>query len=223
MSIRTDFVARELARLGDPDKAVGMAAYLKTDMPFYGVQKPGRVAVMKAMMQSHPVGSRAEYGEGVAELWERPHREEKYLAIGLARAYPQYQTIGAVPLYKRLITEGAWWDFVDEVAINLIGMVWLRDRERTTPIMSRWIDGADMWLRRTATIGQLKHKDDTDEDLLFSFCLRRAHETEFFVRKGIGWALREYAKTDPGAVRSFVDAHRDAWSGLTYREATKHL
>ncbi len=157
------------------------------------------------------------------ELWSQPHREEKYLAIGLARAHRDYQTIGSMPLYRRLVVEGAWWDLVDDVAVQLVGAVWLRDRARTTPIMRRWIDDDDRWLRRSAILGQIKHKTDTDEDLLFEFCLARAHEEDFFIRKAIGWALREYAKTAPVAVRAFVDAHRKAWSGLTYREATKHL
>jgi 3-methyladenine DNA glycosylase AlkD len=80
-----------------------------------------------------------------------------------------------------------------------------------------------MWLRRTAILAQLKHKDATDAGELFDYCLRRSGETEFFIRKAIGWALREYAKTDPDAVRGFLSAHGDELSGLSYREAAKHL
>jgi len=200
-----------------------MAAYMKTDMPFYGVTKPDRVVVFAEMQRRFAVASRQDYRDAVAELWGQPHREEKYLAIALARAHPEYQTVSSVGLYRRLIVEGGWWDLVDEVAVQLVGAVWLRDRERTTPVMRRWIDDAHLWLRRSAVIGQLRHKAATDEALLFEFCLSRAHETEFFIRKAIGWALREYAKTSPESVRAFVDAHQKAWSGLTYREATKHL
>ncbi len=200
-----------------------MAAYMKTDMPCYGVLRAGQTAVVREMLRRFPVESRRAYLDGVTELWQQPHREEKYVAISLARAYPEYITVGSVPLFKRLIVEGAWWDFVDEVAIQLVGHVWLEDRERLAPVAVRWVDDSDMWLRRTALIGQMTHKDATDESMLFDFCLRRAHEKEFFIRKAIGWALRSYARTAPEAVRRFVDAHRDAWSGLTYREATKHL
>ena len=200
-----------------------MAAYMKTDMPFYGVQKPGRKAILSEMLKRFPVTSRREYTAGVLELWLQEHREEKYLAVALARTYPEYHSVGSVPLYKRLIVEGAWWDFVDEVAIQLLGFVWLADRALITPVIQRWIDEDDMWLRRSAIIGQIKHKAETDQALLFRFSIARAHEKEFFIRKGIGWALREHAKTAPEAVRQFVESNRDAWSGLTYREAMKHL
>jgi 3-methyladenine DNA glycosylase AlkD len=89
--------------------------------------------------------------------------------------------------------------------------------------MERWIDHPDMWLRRSALLAHLTHKDQTDRDMLFDHCLRRAHEPEFFIRKAIGWVLRQYARTAPEAVTDFVVANREAWSGLTYREATKHL
>ena len=219
----TDFVSEELAALADPHTAAGMAAYMKTDMPFYGVKKPQRVPVFKAMLARYPLHSRAEYSAAVKALWERPHREEKYTAIGLAAAYPQYVTVVSVPLYKRMIVEGAWWDFVDGIAADLIGSVLRKDRTRMSAITDRWIGDDDMWLRRTAIICQLRHKADTDEARLFRYCHQRAHEKEFFIRKAIGWALREYAKTAPADVRAFVLAHRDLWSGLTYREATKHL
>ena len=89
--------------------------------------------------------------------------------------------------------------------------------------MRAWIDDRDLWLRRTSIICQVGHKESTDEGLLFDACASRLHEGEFFIRKAIGWALREYAKTDPDAVRAFVDNHRDEMSGLSIREAAKHL
>ena len=151
-----------------------------------------------------------------------PHREEKYLALGIVTTYKQFITLKRLPLYQRLIVEGAWWDLVDDIAARAVGTVWLNERSKSTRIMSEWIDDPDMWLRRTAIIGQLKHKDQTDEQLLFDFCAKRAHEKEFFIRKAIGWALREYAKTSPESVRAFADAHRSDLSGLSFREATKH-
>jgi 3-methyladenine DNA glycosylase AlkD len=220
---RARFAAHRLDRLGDPERAARMAAYLKTDMPHFGVAAPARRALAREMIERFPVSSRSGYTRGVETLWAGAHREEKYLAIGLARGYPRYQTIGSLPLYRRMIVTGAWWDLVDEVAIHLVGSVWRSDRVRTTPVMERWIDAPELWLRRSALIGQIAHRAETDERLLFEFCLRRAHEREFFIRKAIGWALRSYARTAPEAVAAFVDAHRDAWSGLTYREAMKHL
>ncbi|MGI9601109.1 MAG: DNA alkylation repair protein, partial [Acidimicrobiales bacterium] len=121
------------------------------------------------------------------------------------------------------VTEGAWWDLVDSVASGIIGKVVLNERARMRPLLDEWIDCDDMWLRRTAIICQLEHKESTDVEMLFGFCTRRAFEKEFFIRKAIGWALREYAKTDPDAVRVFVAEHQSELSGLSRREATKHL
>ena len=112
---------------------------------------------------------------------------------------------------------------MDDVASNLVGRLLLENRDRIVPVMERWIDDGNMWIRRSALLAHLKHKGATDEATLFDHCLRRAHEPEFFIRKAIGWVLREYAKTAPDAVAGFVLDHREAWSGLTFREATKHL
>lgn len=217
------FVAAELASRAEAEKAVAMAAYMKTDMPFYGVQKKGRTEVYRKLRTQFPVTDNATYRRQVAALWERPHREEKYLAIRIAEQHQRYVVGDNLDLYRRLIVEGAWWDFVDGVAANCVGMVFLRERATTQPVIERWIDDDIMWLRRTSLISHLKHKAETDHTLLFDHCLRRAAEKEFFIRKAIGWSLREYAKTSPDRVRGFVVKHRDQLSGLSFREASKHL
>jgi 3-methyladenine DNA glycosylase AlkD len=223
MSERIAYVQEQLAVAANPEKAASMARYMKTNDPFYGVQKAGRTKIFREMKHFFPIGTDDEYEEAVLELWSLPHREEKYLALSVVTTYPEFITYDKLSLYRRLITEGAWWDFVDDLAARAVGIVWLNHRDRTTPLMRRWIGDADMWIRRTAIIGQLKHKNETDADLLFEFCSDRAHEKEFFIRKAIGWALREYAKTAPEAVGDFAHSHRDELSGLSFREATKHL
>lgn len=217
------FVAEELAAAGNPRDAVAVAAYMKTEMPFHGVKKPGRTPIFREMISRFPIESASDYRAAVAALWALPHREEKYFAIGLAGACRDHITLRHVDLYERMIVEGAWWDFVDGIAADLIGKVLLDERVEMSHRLDGWIDHENMWLRRTAIISQLRHKEATDEERLFRYALRRAHEKEFFIRKAIGWALREYAKTAPDAVREFVLANRAAWSGLTFREATKHL
>ena len=220
---RVQFVQTSLGAAADPAKAVSMAAYMKTEDPFYGVQKPARAEIYREMKRRYPITDAADYRSAILELWDLPHREEKYLALAIVTGHPQFITFEQLDLYRRLIVDGAWWDFVDEIAARAVGTVWRSERTVTTPVMEEWIDDDDMWVRRTAIIGQLKHKDETDADRLFEFCLRRSHETEFFIRKAIGWALREYAKTDPRAVKSFTSRHREQLSALSYREATKHL
>ena len=217
------FATRRLAALADPANAAAMAAYMKTEMPFYGVKRPGLVPILRDLTARWRPDTGAEYRAIVERLWSLPHREEKYLAIGVARAHDRFVTRTSLPLYKRLVRDGAWWDLVDEIAIKLVGRVLQRQRAATTPTMYSWLEHGDLWVRRSAIISQVGHKEETDPDLLFTACSARAHETDFFIRKAIGWALREYAKTDPDAVRGYVQTQHDALSGLSRREATKHL
>jgi 3-methyladenine DNA glycosylase AlkD len=218
-----DFVSAALAERANPSKAVEMAAYMKTTMPFYGVQTTERRKVLRQAQRRHPIADRDDYRGTVVTLWERPHREEKYCAVDLAIDEKRWIAFDNLDLYRRLIVEGAWWDFVDGVAAQLVGQILVDQPGRMWPILDTWIDDENMWLRRSALLAQLKHKGATDRHRLFAYCLRRADESEFFIRKAIGWALREYAKTDPDAVRDFLDDHREELSGLSYREAAKHL
>jgi len=217
------FVQGELSKVADKGKAKGMAAYMKTSMPFYGVQKPHRAAIQKAIRLQFNPQTRGEYVEAVESLWKLPHREEKYIAVAVAQMFPQFISIGSNPFYRRLIIEGAWWDFVDDLAIRLVGRVLLNDRERAGRTIDRWIDDPNLWIRRSAIICQIGHKKSTDERRLFDTCLRRAGEKEFFIRKAIGWALRDYAGTNPAAIKSFLRKHGSLLSPLSQREAAKNL
>ncbi len=216
--------AREaLSAAADPEKAAGMQAYMKTDMPFYGVQKAGRVPIVKHIVEEWPPADREEYTRLVLALWGLGHREEKYVALGVARAHRRFVVPGSLPLYRRLIVEGAWWDLVDEIATHLVRHLVVDHPAQTWPEVDRWVDAPDMWLRRSALLCQIGAKEATDARRLFRFCRELAYQKEFFIRKAIGWALRDYAKTDPEAVAGFVTKYRDELSSLSYREATKHI
>ncbi len=223
MNELTSFVAAELTKRANAEKAGPMAAYLKTEMPFYGVQKKGRTEVFRELKRRFPIQANDVYRNAVAALWAQPHREEKYLAITIARHHTPFITAENIDLYQQLIVEGAWWDLVDDVAINCVGIAYWEQRAVVEPTIERWIDDEFMWLRRTSLIAPIKHKAATDHERLFDHCLRRADESEFFIRKAIGWTLREYAKTDPERVRKFLVQYRERWSGLSFREAAKHL
>ncbi|MCP3993856.1 MAG: DNA alkylation repair protein [bacterium] len=216
-------VAAALADRADPEKAGLMAAYLKTEMPFYGVQKKGRTEVLRLVRKEFPINDNGGYRDAVLALWTQPHREEKYLAVAIAKQNPRFVTLDNLDIYEQLIVEGAWWDLVDDVAINCVGVVHLHQRKEMEPLIEEWVDDDFMWLRRTSLISPIKHKAETDHKTLFDHCLRRADEKEFFIRKAIGWTLREYAKTEPARVRRFLIEERDRWSGLSFREASKHL
>ncbi len=217
------FVQAELDEARNPEKAEGMAWYMKTEMPFYGVQKPGRTKIMREIKKRFAPESHDEYLAMATALWELPHREEKYLAQGVAVTFGEYMVPDSLPLYTRFIVEGAWWDFVDETATHMIRELVLDFPDEIWPVVDTWIDDEDRWLRRTALICQVGAKEQTDSNRLFDFCTRRMHEKEFFIRKAIGWALREYAKTDAQAVADFAKANREELSGLSFREATKHI
>ncbi|MDH3308184.1 MAG: DNA alkylation repair protein [Acidimicrobiia bacterium] len=223
IDVAVAFARTELAAIADPARATPMAAYLKTDMAFYGVTAPLRRRVSGQLAKRFPPDSRLQYESVVRALWGLAHREEKYLAIDYAERFKVHIVPDSVPLYRDLIVSGAWWDFVDPVAAHLVGVVLRTRREVLTPTIVAWGSHDDLWLRRTALICQLGHKADTDVALLFDLCRSLAPEKEFFIRKAIGWALRDYARTDPDAVRRFLVDNHDRLSGLSYREAAKHL
>jgi 3-methyladenine DNA glycosylase AlkD len=229
------YVSQRMTDLGDPGIAAEKAAYMygkrfrsmRPDMagadPFAGVQGPDIWLVEREIRSRYPISTPGEYASAVAALWALPRREEKYLAAAVAGRYRTFITMEQLPLYRSLIVQGAWWDLVDSVAPRCVGPVLLSEREDMRPVLDLWIDDDDLWIRRSALLAHLKHKERTDQDQLFDHCERRMHETEFFIRKAIGWVLRQYARTAPDAVKAFALAHRDEMSGLSFREATKHL
>ncbi len=231
----TEYVAAAFAAVADPERAAGQAGYIYGKRyqtmypdgwgvdPYYGVKSAGIATIERDIRQRFPVTTADEYVAAVEGLWALSHREEKYLATAVAYRHRRFITFDRLPLYRRLIVEGGWWDLVDSVAPRCIGHLLLTDRRRMAPELDRWIDDEAMWIRRAALIAHLKLKDDTDEEQLFDHCLRRMHETEFFIRKAIGWALRQHARVNPDGVRAFALEHRDQMSGLSFREATKHL
>jgi 3-methyladenine DNA glycosylase AlkD len=216
-------VARRLRDAGDADDAEKMAAYMKTDMPFYGVKAKPRDKIMRDAVADLDVDTRDEYIELVTAFWNQPHREEKYIAVRLARRYRRFIDTESLPLYEQMIREGAWWDFVDEIAAHLVGRVLEESPDVVWPTLDTWIADKDLWIRRAAMLAQLRLGEKTDESKLFDYALRLADEDEFFIRKAIGWALREYARKAPAHVTAFLEAHREALSALTLREASKHL
>lgn len=216
---------RELAR---PEDAAPMAAYMKADpATFLGVKAPARREVLRELPRE--LARDLSVLRAVVEgLWDGPEggaplREERQLAIDLAGRFRPFVTLDQLDLFERMVREGAWWDLVDAVASSLVGGVWQRERATVGPLMDRWIDDGDLWIRRTAIIGQLKHKENTDLERLFAYCRARMHEREFFIAKAIGWALREQAKIRPAAVQAFLVAEWDQLQPLSRREASRRM
>ena len=218
-----DAVRSRLAAEGDARKAPEMQRYMKSELPFRGVASPERKALAKELFAAHPLPSAAALRTAALTLWrEAEYREERYLAIDLT-GHRAWQTPALLPLYEEMIVTGAWWDYVDEIANRRVGPLLREFTAELTPVMYAWARDEDLWKRRTSIICQLSFKEATDTALLTAAIEANTGDRDFFIRKGIGWALREYAKTDPAWVRDLVARHGDRMSGLSRREALKHL
>jgi 3-methyladenine DNA glycosylase AlkD len=221
-----------LSGRGDPERARAQQAYMRSAMPFRGLSSPELRRLLRPVV-GDPAGApagRSEWESAVRALWdEAEYREERYAAVAVARmrAARPWQDVEALALYEHLVVTGAWWDLVDPVAVDLVGPILLRHKAAATPVVRSWAVADDLWLRRTALIAQLKHHGDTDLELLTEAVDANVEGSlfggEFFVRKAIGWALRQYARTDPEWVAAFVASREDRLSGLSRREALKHL
>jgi 3-methyladenine DNA glycosylase AlkD len=222
-----DAVRRELRAAADPAKAGGMQAYMKSELPFHGVQAPAQRRIFKAVFADHPVGSFDAWRATVLLLWrEATHREERYAAIALAsdRRYRAHRTsLDALPLYQELIVTGAWWDLVDPVATHPVAELLAERGPPVSAALLGWSRAPDRWLRRAAIICQVNAKAGTDLELLYACIEPNLTDRDFFIRKAIGWALRAYAWTDPDEVARYVHATAARLSPLSRREALKHL
>jgi 3-methyladenine DNA glycosylase AlkD len=221
---------RRIADAGDPERAPRMQAYMKSALPFRGVGSPAMRVLCREAIAAHPLADRGAWRDAVLELYDHAgYREERYAALAVAghRRYRAYRDPASLEMYRHLVVTGAWWDLVDTIATQHVGDVLARHRAEVTPLLRRWAQDDDLWLRRTAVLAQLKHRADTDTELLRAALeanlLGSRYGNEFFIRKALGWALREHAKTDPDWVRAFVAEHEHNLSGLTRREALKHL
>lgn len=210
-----------LKAVARPRDAPAMQAYMKTKQPFWGVKKPEREPIERALAETFVPETQVDYERAVLALWRGKMREEQYLAIAYALGQKAFVRSESLPLYEHMVRKGQWWDLVDPIATDLVSPIYLRERSRLAPVVARWIDDEDKWIRRTAILSHLRHKTATDEETLFAHCLKRAHETDFFVRKAIGWALRHYSKTSPRSVERFVRANERELSPLSAREALK--
>ena len=150
-------------------------------------------------------------------LWDCSEREYQYCAIDLLAMFNSKFNTAHLSFLLGLVRSKSWWDTVDAIA-SLIGRVLRHGHEG----MDDAINHENMWMRRVALLHQLGWRDKTDVSLLFSYCLKRAHEKEFFIQKAIGWALRDYARHAPETVWEFVTTEKAALSALSYREAVKH-
>jgi 3-methyladenine DNA glycosylase AlkD len=219
-------IRRRLADVGDPEKAAQMQAYMKSPMPYRGVSAPVLKRLCREIFKECPVTTASEWQRVVLELWRgAKFREERYAAVMLtqARACREFQTFSAVPMLEEMIVTGAWWDFVDTLAGHNLGDILRANPRKMKPLMRRWSRDGDMWKRRSAILCQLGCTRETDLDLLYDCIEPNLSHKNFFIRKAIGWALRQYAWTDPKEVRRYVKQNKERLSPLSVREALKNV
>ncbi|MFC8420149.1 DNA alkylation repair protein [Streptomyces sp. NPDC057236] len=206
----------------DPERAVALRAYMKDVAPFLGMTTPARRALSRTVVEGLPRPGEADCAAVALRCWELPEREYQYFAVDYLRRHVRHCSSGFLPVARHLVTTVPWWDTVDLLAAHVVGALVAADRSLTAE-MDEWIGDDDLWLVRTALLHQLRYKERTDTARLFDYCLRRSGHQDFFVRKAIGWCLREYAKTDPDSVRAFLAREQGRFAPLSVREALKNI
>jgi 3-methyladenine DNA glycosylase AlkD len=216
-------IRSRLRDAADPARAAGAQAYLKSEMPSLGVRVPEVRRIVKAAAKELPPRSLQELGSTSLELWRGAGcREERYAAIDLTGLRLAAGELDMLPVYEEMIRTGAWWDLVDGVSHRLCALLQMH-REDMSRTLARWSTDEDLWIRRAAITAQLGAKSATDPALLAAVIEPNLPDREFFIRKAIGWALRDYAATDPGWVRDFAARHSEALSPLSRREALRNI
>lgn len=218
-------VRASLVRHKNAARATASQAYLKSAMPLYGIALPELRELCAAVFAAHPIAMAADWRRAIEDLWDHAtHREERYAAIELA-AHPPYQrfiSLALLPLYRRMIQEGAWWDLVDALA-QRVAVLLATYPDRIKPTLRAWARHDSIWLRRVAIIAQVSFRNETDLALLHDAIAPSLGSSEFFLRKAIGWALRELAKANPAEVRRYLAAAGPELSPLSRAEAAKGL
>lgn len=216
-----EILKAEMEAHQDPKKAVNMAAYLKGHFKCYGIKSPVRNEIQKKWFAELRKSSINRW-DIVYLLWDLEQREYHYIAIDYLNKMPKKEYRAEDhKLLEEIITTHSWWDSVDSIASNAVGIYFQLFPEKRDEIITRWRNSNNMWLNRTCLIFQLKYKNEVDFELLKSLIVQYFDVKEFFIQKAIGWSLRQYSKFNPEAVRQFVDEIQ--LEGLARREAVKYL
>lgn len=204
----------------DAEKAVQMAAYMRNQFEFLGVQSKMRREAAKDILKTLRNESEINW-HFIACAWENPYREMQYCAGDYLGAVKKRLTPADVPTLQQFAQQKSWWDTIDSLD-TIIGDIALQHPEVNATLLA-WSTHEDVWLRRIAIDHQRFRKTETDTDLLEAILVNNLDHTEFFINKAIGWSLRSYSKTDPDWVRAFITCHGDRMAALSIREASKYL
>lgn len=201
--------------------AAPMKKYMKNRFDFLGIKRPDRNELQKKFFKQDNLPEIAEIPQIITELWELPEREFQYFGIDLLVKMRKLLPQESIIVFEKMIVEKSWWDTVDLISGKLISFHFQRFNDLQEKYLAKWMKSGNMWLQRTCILFQLHYKDKTDVMLLGGIIMSLAKSDEFFIQKAIGWALREYSKTDAQAVINFVE--NNELPKLSSREALKWL
>lgn len=203
------------------ENAIPMQNYMRNQFPFLGIKTTERKELMKQFFQTSNILKQPFQSDFVKALWKKDEREYQSAALLYIEKIIKKLDKEDLPLLEELILTKSWWDTVDVLASKPVGFIAAHHHEVIAERIDRWAVEENIWIRRSAILFQLKYKDKTNEDLLYRYIKMNADDKEFFIQKAIGWALREYSKTNPHSVKQFIETQ--ALSNLSIREGSKYI
>jgi 3-methyladenine DNA glycosylase AlkD len=199
------------------ENAPKMEKYMRNKFRFYGIKSPERKEIYKEFKRTNNLIPGNNKVEIVKWCWDAKEREYQMFAMEFLGRAAKKESKDIIILYEYLIVNKSWWDTVDYIAVNLVGVYFSLYPSEIESLTKKWMDSNNLWLQRTCLLFQLKYKSKLNTNLLDSFILRLLASKEFFIQKAIGWILREYSKTNPDYVIKYVSENE--LSALSVREA----
>jgi 3-methyladenine DNA glycosylase AlkD len=209
----------EFIKNSDPLLAERYRAYMRNKSDFYGLTSPIRKEIVKAFLSKNGYPNYNQLEDVIHYAWEQPQREWQYTAMEITSKFVNKADQQLIDISEWMITHKSWWDSVDYIAPNIAGMLFKKYPDVKMQYIENWMMSENLWLQRSCLIHQLRFNNSADRALLFNLCERLAMHPDFFIRKAIGWSLRQYSKAFPDAVIDFVNNHE--LSNLSRKEALK--
>ena len=210
----------EMIQHKNEEQARQMSKYMLNKFEYIGIKTPERRKIFKNFFKKYKNEEKIDW-EFVNKCWENKYREFQYIAADYLKNMKDKLTIDDIPKFKRLILEKSWWDTIDNLDM-IIGALALKD-SNVNKILLEWSIDENIWLRRIAIDHQLLRKEKTNTELLEKILKNNLGQAEFFINKAIGWALRDYSKTNPEWVKNFIEKNKEKMAKLSIREASKYL
>lgn len=218
-NMKVEDIFQGLKEVANPEDAIHMKAYMKDQFEFLGVKTPVRRKLSKVFFKKN--SSPAIDWKFIHQAWENPYREMQYVVLDYLKLKQKFLTSNDLPKIKKLAQTKPWWDTIDFLCRS-VGFICLHYPE-TKKFVLEWSRDEDFWLRRLAIEHQLLQKEETDVQLLEQILVNNLDQFEFFINKAIGWALRDYSKTNPDWVLEFIEKYKDKLSKLSIKEGSKYL